>query len=297
MDTVSAKSFPAKAAGRLLREYRTLTVFILWLCLFIPIFPSLIRDYFADPDTSHGLLVPLIALYLAWQKRDRIRAAVLCPSSWGLFFLIMTLLLYLLGLVGGILVLQRSMMVFSFISLVLFLFGAEVFRTLLFPLFFLVFLVPLPVSLVGLVAFPLQLLVTRVAEHVIQLVGIPVYREGNMLYFLHTQLEVAEACSGIRSLMAMVMLCSLFVYASGGNWWRRGILLLSAVPVAMFANIVRVSGTGILAHYFGGEVARGFLHEFSGMVVFALGLAIMYLEYRFLKWVSPDSPQEEQEER
>lgn len=287
IDATSSRSLPIRAVGGLLREYRTLILLLLWLGLFLPVYPALFRDYFSDPDTSHGLLVPLIALYLVWLQRQRLRTLVPRPSTPGFWLLVASLLGYLLGLAGGILVLQRSMMVLSFIGLVLYLLGPEVFRLLAFPLFFLFFLVPLPVSIVSLVAFPLQLLATKVAEQVIQLVGIPVYREGNMLYFLHTQLEVAEACSGIRSLMAMTMLGTLFVYFSDRGWWRRGILLLSAIPIAVFANILRVSGTGIMAHYFGGEVARGFLHEFSGMVVFALGFLLLYLEARLLKWVFP----------
>ena len=264
-------------------RYRGMVVFLLWGLTFAPVFPEMVRDYVANPDNSHGFLVVLIAGYMAWQRKDQIRDVQPYPSNLGLILLVLSLAFYVFGLAGGILVIQRYMMVFSFIGLVFYLFGQEIFKVLVFPLFFLLFMVPLPVSLVGLVAFPLQIMATKTSEIILQGVGIPVFREGNMLYFLQTQLEVAEACSGIRSIMSMIMLSCLFVYFSKGGWLRKAILVLSAIPVAMFANIVRVSGTGILAHFYGGKVARGFLHEFSGLAVFVLGFALLFMEFRGLE--------------
>ena len=143
-------------------------------------------------------------------------------------------------------------------------------------------MVPAPVSIVGLVSFPLQLLATRISAFIIgDLFSIPVFREGNMLYFASVSLEVAEACSGIRSLVAYLMLGFLFAYLMNGSMRRRAILVLSTIPLAFFANLVRVTGTGILAHFFGSRVARGFLHEFSGMVVFAFWFILHLIFYKF----------------
>jgi exosortase len=102
---------------------------------------------------------------------------------------------------------------------------------------------------------------------------------------MQTQLEVAEACSGIRSIMSLTMLSVIFAYMSPGNWWRKVVLILSAIPIAMLGNILRVSGTGILAHFFGDRVARGFLHEFSGLAVFLFGLALLFFVFSVLKRV------------
>jgi exosortase len=117
---------------------------------------------------------------------------------------------------------------------------------------------------------------TKVSAALIQNCSIPVYREGNMLYFVQTQLEVAEACSGIRSIMALTMLSLVFCYLSRDGWWRKALLIAAAVPIALLGNIVRVTGTGILAHFYGDQVAKGFLHEFSGLVVFAFGLVLLF---------------------
>ena len=107
-----------------------------------------------------------------------------------------------------------------------------------------------------------------------------------MLYFAQTQLEVAEACSGIRSIVSFTVLSVIFAYLLDKGWSRRIILLLSAIPLALFANIVRVSGTGILAHFYGSRIARGFLHEFSGLAVFGFGFVLLLGEYILLNRVS-----------
>ena len=174
------------------------------------------------------------------------------------------------------------MIVCSLIGLVLFNFGKEVTKILAFPLLFLFFMVPVPVSIHGLVAFPLQLFATGIARTIIQALGIPVLQEGNMLYFAQTHLEVAEACSGLRSMTAFLMLSVLFAYFMAPVWWRRMLLVLSVVPLAIGANIVRITGTGILAHFFGARIARGVLHDFSGLAVFALGLGCLFLEFMLL---------------
>jgi exosortase len=143
-------------------------------------------------------------------------------------------------------------------------------------------MIPVPDTLILMVSFPLQLFATKLSHFVIQAFSIPALREGNMLYFAQTQLEVAEACSGLRSMMAYIMLSFLFAYMMDRNWRKRFILVLSAIPLALFANIVRVTGTGILAHCYGSQVARGFLHEFSGLAVFAFGFVLLFLEYSLL---------------
>jgi exosortase len=272
-----------KTENSFTRHYRVLVIFFLWCLASAPVFPELVRDYFSNPDNSHGLLVVFIAGYMAWQRKDQIRDAQKYPSNLGLILLVLSLALYVFGLAGGILVIQRYMMVFSFIGLVLYLFGKEIVKIMIFPLFFLLFMVPLPVSIVGLVAFPLQIMATKSSEMILHGLGIPVFREGNMLYFLQTQLEVADACSGIRSIMSMIMLSCLLGYFSKGGWLRKAILVFSAIPIAMLANILRVSGTGILAHFYGGKVARGFLHEFSGLTVFVFGLSLLFMEFRALE--------------
>lgn len=257
-------------------------VLILWGLVFTPVYPGLWHTWMNHSNNSHGVLVPLISAFFIWSRRAQLARTPIRTSNWGVLILILSLCLYLLALAGHVAVVQRLMIVFSLCGLVLFNFGSPVFKVLSFPLLYLIFMVPVPDSIYGLAAFPLQLFATDISHAIIQSLGIPVLQEGNMLYFAQTQLEVAEACSGLRSMTAFIMLGVLFSYLMEKGWGRRLILVLSAIPLAIVANIIRVTGTGILAHFFGKHVARGFLHEFSGMAVFAFGFVLMLLEYMLL---------------
>ena len=252
---------------------------------FLPLSPTLISTWLYHSNNPHGILVPFISTFLIWQKRNQLRQAPISNSNLGIFILTSTMVLYILSYAGAVAVASRAMIVFSLIGLILFTLGKGIFLTIKFPLFYLLFMIPVPDSIYGLAAFPLQLLATRVSAFIIHALSIAAYREGNMLFFAQTQLEVAEACSGLRSMMAFIMLSFLFAYIMDKNWNKRILLVLSAIPLAFFANIVRVTGTGILAHFYGDQVARGFLHEFSGLAVFAFGFILLSLEYLLLNKV------------
>jgi exosortase len=262
---------------------KILILLILWLLIFRHVYSGLFDTWFgtSNSDNSYGILVPFISLYFAWIKREDLKRCPVFPSKFGLIVLITSLLVYLLSYAGGIVFLQRMMIVFSLNGLILYLFGRDIYRRLLFPLIFLFFMVPIPESVVGLISFPLQTYATIISSKIIQWCGIPVYREGHMLYFTQTQLEVAEACSGIRSISAMLMLSVIFMHQCN-NSKLKTVIISSSIIIAFVANIMRVSGTGILAHFFGLGVARGFLHEFSGIAVFAFGFVMMSFEYKLL---------------
>lgn len=263
---------------------------VLFLLAYAPVFPELYDAWMTNSDDSHGALVPLIAAYLVWQRRERLVQAPVETSLWGAALLAGSLLIYLVAQAGSVAVAARLTMVASLIGLVLFNLGKRVFALLAFPLCFLVFMVPVPISFYSLAAFPLQLFASKVSAGVISAMQIPVLREGNMLYFAQTQLEVAEACSGLRSMTAFIMLSCLFSYIMKPNWPKRMVMVAAAVPLALFANIVRVTGTGVLAHFIGGKAAQGFLHEFSGMAVFAFGFVLLFIVYRLLERSGSSTP-------
>jgi exosortase len=258
----------------------------LWFVAFIPVYPSMFQTWLNHSDNSHGILVPLVSGYFIWQKRKELRSSELSNSNWGAIILAMSMGIYVISYAGAVAVVSRAMIVSSLIGLVIFTLGNAFFAVLAFPLLFLFFMVPVPDSILGLVAFPLQLFATKVSTFFLQTFFIPAYREGNMLYFAQTQLEVAEACSGIRSIMSFGMLSFIFAYMMDKIWWKRIVLVLSTIPLALFANIVRVTGTGILANIYGSRVALGFLHEFSGLAVFGFGFVLLLGEYILLDKVS-----------
>ncbi len=255
------------------------------VAVFWPILPELWAIWWEDSNNSHGLVVPIIAAYLVWIKWDRLQGLPIRPSGWGLGLWMASLLLYLIGLKVHLALPARVALVLSVTGAVWWNFGTAVTRCFWFPLAFLGFMIPIPDTLIGIIGFPLQLFASGVSAHLIALLGIPVLREGTMLFFANASLEISEACSGIRSMVSYLTLGTLFAYLAGGEtgWLQKAILLLSTIPLALMVNIVRVSGTGILAAYFGSRVARGFLHEFSGFVVFGLGFLLLWGEVAMLR--------------
>jgi len=254
----------------------------LWVVSFFPIYHDLIKTWLEHSNNSHGILVPLISAYLIWQKRHRLKKATFKSYKLGLTIFMVSMFLSILSYAGGVAVVARLMIVTSLVGLLLYNFGTSVISIIRFPLLFLFFMVPVPDTIYSMAALPLQIFATKVATFILKALSIPVFREGTMLYFVQTQLEVAEQCSGLRSMTSFIMLSFLFSYMMDDKLWKRVVIVLSAIPLAIFANTIRVTGTGILANYYGAKVARGFLHEFSGMAVFVFGFILLLLEYYLL---------------
>jgi exosortase len=158
----------------------------------------------------------------------------------------------------------------------------------MFPLAFLLLMIPIPAIIFNQIAFPLQLLASRFGEVVLTIAGVPVLREGNVITLSNTTLEVAEACSGIRSLISLLTLAIVYGYAIDRRNWARVALALASIPVAIVANGVRVAGTGIAAHFVGPEAAQGFFHEFSGWLVFVVAFVMLFAVQRVIAWIAPD---------
>jgi len=258
--------------------WKLVFIAFLFLLLYAPLYPSLVDTWLNDSNNSHGLLVPLVSLYLVWMLKDEIKAQEIRSSPVGFAFLAVSLVTYFASFVGDLAFPARISMITTLAGLVLFACGWQVFKLLLFPVLFLFFMVPVPVTIIGLVAFPLQLFVSDVSAQLIDFYGIPVYQEGNLLFFARYSFEVTEACSGIRSMVSFLTLGALFAYFARDSWTKCALLVLSAIPLSILVNTIRVTGTGILANYFGNKAAQGFLHEFSGFVVFGLGVLLMLAE-------------------
>jgi exosortase len=243
---------------------------------------SLVQQWASDDDYSHGLLVVPLAAFFAWERRARLRAAPVRPSAWGLILVGASLIAYLAGVLGAELFLTRVSMIGVLAGAVLFVWGRTSFRALCFPLAFLLLMVPLPTIVFNQVAFPLQLLASRVGETAIAAAGIPVLREGNVLHLANTNLEVAEACSGIRSLVSLLMLAIVLGYFTESRITARVALALAAVPIAILANASRVAGTGMASHWLGPAAAEGFFHLFSGWLMFVVAFAGLIAVQRLL---------------
>lgn len=263
-------------------KLKMLSLLLFWFALFIPIYPAMVQEWLANSDNSHGFIVPFATGYFVWDRRNRLGAVTPEDSWWGCLMLVVVLLIYVLSFAGGLAFPARVAMVLSLFGLLWCMLGNATIRILAFPILFLLFMIPVPYSLINLVSGPLQLFATKISAALIAAFTIPVFRDGNMLYFVSTQLEVAEACSGIRSIIALSMLAVGFASMSQTGWLGRAILILMAIPIALAANVIRVTGTGILAHFFGDKVARGFLHEFSGIAIFVLGFAALFAVFTLI---------------
>ena len=246
-----------------------------FLYLYAAVLPPLVADWLDDPNYSHGFLVPGLSAYFVWDRRQTLAGLRPQPHWGGLVLLWCGLGMLLLVHLGAELFLMRSSMVVVLTALVWYLLGRHYVHALAFPLAFLLFMIPLPAILLNTITLPLQLLATQLSTFALQLVHLPVYREGNIIYLPHTTLEVAEACSGLRSLVSLLALAVVLAYITQRRLSTRWILVLSAVPIALVANAFRIWATGVLAHWYGTQAAEGFYHTFAGWLVFVVALGLL----------------------
>lgn len=254
------------------------------------VFERLIDAWIVDGNYSHGFLIIPLAAYFAWERRDRLATTPLRPHWFGLVLFFGGVAILLAGLYASELFLTRVSLLPVVVGMLVFLVGWEHVRILSFPLAFLLLMIPIPAIILNQITFPLQLLASRVGETAISAANIPVLREGNVLVLANTSLEVAEACSGIRSLVSLITLGLVYGYFTDPRGWVRTVLVASTIPVAIFANGARVAGTGIAAHYFGPSVAEGFLHEFSGWMVFVVAFVMILVVHKTVSKVAPPPP-------
>ena len=261
------------------------------------------HDWWTDENYSHGLLIPAVIGYILWLERERLARTSQTPAGfWGALLVVLAILGLWVGTAGAELYVQRLSLVLMLAGVTIYFWGWRLLRLLAVPFVLLVLALPIPAIIFNKIAFPLQIFASKCAVWAMRLFDIPVLRQGNVIELMPKgaretkKLEVVEACSGIRSLMTLLTLAVVFAYftrprdndesGGGGNlltriktygFWRSIILVVSAVPIAILTNAMRVSGTGILAHYYGTQVADGFFHSFSGWVVYIVAFLLLFV--------------------
>jgi exosortase len=238
---------------------------------------KLAMDWYNLPDFSHGFLIPFFAAFLLWDQRKELRRIPIAPSWMGATLIVLGTLELLVGVFGADLFLQRTSFVLLLAGLIWTLLGKKMLGQLKFVLLVLMLAIPLPTVLYNQITFPLQLQASRFASDLLQLAQVPVLQEGNVIQLPAMPLEVAEACSGIRSLMSLFTVAVIYGYFLERETWRRWVLALSALPIAVTANVVRIFGTGLCVQYWDPEKAQGFFHEFQGWLMFLVSLGCLYL--------------------
>jgi exosortase len=252
---------------------------------------KLVNDWYSTDNFSHGFLVPFIAAYMVLHNRRKISELSIRPNGWGYVLLIGAMVLHIIGNIGAELFTMRLSILLAIAGLTLILFGTRIFINTLVPHCYLILMIPIPSIIWNKIALPLQLMAAKLSAAMIDFIGIVVFREGNILHLTNTSLEVVDACSGLRSLTSMLALSAAFAYLSSLKNSGKWVLFLSAIPIAIAVNIVRLTSTAVMAQYLGPETAQGFLHEMSGILVFLVALVLLYLVFIMLNMFRRDRSQ------
>lgn len=240
--------------------------------IYYPVFSGLVQVWSSSDDYSHGFLIIPLSAYMIWQNRNILSVQSIDGSWFGLFLALLSLLIFLIGKFGSIITLLPVSMVLFVWGTVLFLFGFKLFRLCFFPLFFLLFMIPAPSQIYTALTNPLQVIVTKVTVAMASMMGVLVYREGNVIHLPDMSFQVVQACSGLRSIMMMLTLGAIFGYFSLRSPFMRIILITAGIPIAIIVNIFRVFFMVIAYNYFKFNLTEGTPHTILGLLVFALGL-------------------------
>lgn len=247
---------------------------VLLIACYAPILNRLVQQWMNDEDMGHGFFVPVVAGFIAWQRRSELAAIEPVPNRWGIVLVVWGAIQMMLGTLSAQIFIARAAFWVSLVGAILYLGGTRTLKVLAFPLFLLLFMFPIPAIIYARITLPLQLFASSVAEMILNLVGIPVLRDGNVLELASQRLSVVEACSGIRSLLSLSFLSLIYAYFFDKKVWMRWVLLLGTIPIAIAANAARVTLTGLISEY-RVDLARGFFHTAEGWVLFLVALALL----------------------
>jgi len=278
-----------------LPRWQVAAILLLTAWLYTPIMIRLFLQWVGrhhDPNFQHGIFVPIFAAFVIWQDRERLRAIPSSPSWAGLVLVVLGMITLIVGDLGVENFLSRVSLLILLAGLIILFQGWAFFRAVLFPWAFLILMIPIPNLIIQKVNFPLQLVASRLATNLLQLVGVPVFREGNLIQLAAMPLDVAEACSGIRSLLSLVTLSIIYGYLLETRVWVRVALAVLAVPIAVVANSFRIFGTGLLVQTGHPDAAEGFYHALSGVLIFAVALTLLFAVHWLITliWKSKPAP-------
>lgn len=259
--------------------------FVVLLGIYLPTLYDLVVDWYQDSNYSHGFLVPLVSGYLLWQKRAELGKITRQVDNRGLILVVLGLLFFVLGNGAAEYFTVRFSFVLTLFGLVYYLMGLEFVRKTWFELFFLLFMIPIPYVIYFSATFPMQLLASKITAGVLNFIGMGVVRQGNIIHIPGYSLEVAEACSGMRSLISLLALGALYAYLTQKRFSAKLILFLSTIPIAVVANVFRVFVTSLLAYTVSNEVTQEPLHTLMGLSVFVVAFILLFIEGWILRRV------------
>jgi exosortase len=253
---------------------------------------GLAREWTSSPDASYGLILFVVAIAIAWQRRRQFLAAAdaHAPALAGFLVLLTGLCAYLVGIFGADLFLTRVSVVVVLTGVLLLVAGARATRMLAAPLAFLLMAVPLPTLLVNAITLPLQLVASNIAERTLMLLSVPVFRDGNLLTLPSATLEVAEACSGLRSIVSLAAVGAMLAWAGHQALWRRAAIVMLTLPIAIVMNGFRIAATGVACETWGPHVASGGWHTFTGWITFVVSTFLLIQAGNVMAWFDRERP-------
>ena len=259
------------------------TSFALLLVAYIPTFMWMYHRWTAHESYyGHGFLIPLISLYIVWSRKDLLKNAKLSNNMAGLLLLVIGLLLHIVCAALKVYFISGFSFVLSLYGLLLFCFGKHIVRSLVFPVLFLLAMVPMPLVLIGALIVKLKLIVAQISTLILNIIGFPSVLDGSTIRMPSSYTVVAAPCSGLRSLISLLTLGLLFTFAMKISYLKKGVLLLLSIPIALGTNILRIIALAVVNDLYGEKVAMGFFHDFTGFMVFALAFTGLWVAGRVL---------------
>ena len=257
---------------------------VLFLITYVPTWLWMWDRWFTrDSYYSHGILIPFVSAYLIWQRREEWKVFSPKRSKWGIRLIVPGLVIHILSSIFRVYFSSGLSMIVVLLGLCLHFFGGKITRKILFPILFLFFMVPMPLVVIANISFKLKIFAAQIAETVLNSMRIPAVREGSLIKMRHAYVMVDDVCSGLRSLISLTALGSIFAYWMKAEMGKRLLLFLSTIPIAIITNVFRVVFLSAIAEIWGPKYAVGFTHDLSGFLVFALAFVLLYIMGKILE--------------
>ena len=252
-------------------------VTVLFIITYIPTFIWM-WDRWVTKDTyySHGWLIPFVTGFLIWQIRDELKKIKPEESVWGMRLIILGILLHIVSSILRVYFSSGFSMLIVIPGIILHFYGSKMFKKILFPVLFLFFMIPLPMVVIANISFKLKMFAAQIAAILLNNMGIPSIQEGSMIKMRNAYVIVDDVCSGLRSLISLTALGSIFAYWLNAPMYKRVLLFLSTIPIAIATNVCRILILSIISEAWGPEAASGIVHDTTGYLVFVLAFILLY---------------------
>lgn len=250
-------------------------LFASFILLYFPIWKGLVLAWYSNDQYSHGFLIIPLCVYMLWRKKETLAEIQIRPSRWGFALTIFSLLLYLFAHLAEITTVASFSMILLLAGVITYFYGFPLLKELLFPLFLLLFMIPIPAQIYSKLTIPLQLFVSKASVWIGAIMGLPIYREGNVIHLPDQTLQVVQACSGLRSVISLLLLSAVFGYFTLKSNTLRALLFICGIPAAILVNIIRVLLLVLAFNYFSYDLTSGTTHTVFGMLIFVLALIFL----------------------